>query len=85
MVAGYEAGVTAKQLGLEFGIAKSSVLVLLRREGVLIRLPRLSEGDRHRVLALYRKGVPQVEIARRFGRHKGLIWSVLKRAGALER
>lgn len=83
IVVGYKAGVTAKRLGLEFGLAKSSVLVLLRREGVVIRRPRLTPADRRQAVAPYRKGVPQVEIARRFGRHKGAIWHLLNRPGAL--
>lgn len=85
IIDGYEAGATGSQLALEFGLAKSSVLAVLRGEGVSIRLPRLSAADRLRVVALYRQGIPQVEIARQFGRHKGAIWHLLKRAGAFTR
>jgi transposase-like protein len=82
IVAAYEAGATANQLALEFGLAKSSVLAVLRREGVPIRLLRLSPADRLRVVAMYRQGMSQAEIGRRFGRHKSAIWHLLKRAGA---
>lgn len=85
LVERYTAGATSTELAAEFELVNSSVIKLLRQQGVPIRLPRLSPVDRRQVVALYQQGMSQAEIGRRFGRHPGAIWHLLKRAGVLDR
>jgi transposase-like protein len=73
LVAQYEAGATSRQLAVEFGIAKSSVLSILRPEGAALRFSRLSDSDKEEMARLYGAGMSQVDIARRFGRDPGLV------------
>lgn len=85
LAAEYMAGSTAAELGRRYGIAKSSVLTLLRSAGVPIRYPRLSEADVSLVVALYREGMSQTDIASRVRRSPGAVWHVLERAGLVGR
>jgi transposase-like protein len=62
-------------------IGKATVLSILDREGVQKRFPRLSAEVREEIAELCRSGMRQIDIAQRFGMHKGHVWQVLKRAG----
>ena len=53
IVAEYVAGTPAAELGRRYGVARSTVLTLLRAAGVPVLHPRLSTADRARVVALY--------------------------------
>jgi DNA invertase Pin-like site-specific DNA recombinase len=81
LVADYRAGSAARDLAERYGLARSTVVGLLRKQGVVIRYPQMTPADRIRVVELYQSGVTQIEIARQLGRHKGVIWHVLERAG----
>ncbi|HEY6682701.1 MAG TPA: hypothetical protein VI030_07000, partial [Propionibacteriaceae bacterium] len=59
------AGTTAAELGRRYGIAKSSVLRLVRQAGERVRHPRLSATDTARLVQLYEAGLPQKDIAQR--------------------
>jgi hypothetical protein len=81
LLADYQAGSTCRQLAERYGLARSTVIGLLRKHGVEIRHPRVTQAEQAEMVQLYRAGVRQVDIAARFGRDPGNIWHVLKRAG----
>ena len=56
LVAAYVAGTPAAEVGLRYGLAKSSVLTLIRMAGVSVRYPRLSAADVARVVELHAEG-----------------------------
>lgn len=85
LVAEYAAGTPAAELGRRYGVAKSTVLTLLRVADVSVRYPRLSAADVARVVELYGQGMPQTEIAVQVGRSPGAVWHVLQRAGLVGR
>lgn len=81
LVAEYVAGTTAAELGRRYGIAKSSVLRLVRQAGERVRHPRLSATDTARLVQLYEAGLPQKDIAQRLGRSPSAVWHCLRRLG----
>ena len=81
LVADYQAGTAAQELAERYGLARSTVVVLLRKQGVAVRYPQMTPEECARVVELYQSGVTQIEIAHQLGRHKGVIWHVLERAG----
>jgi hypothetical protein len=85
LVAEYGAGTPAAELCRRYGLAKSTVLNVLRVAGVSVRYPRLSAADGARVVELYGQGLPQTEIAAQVGRSPGAIWHILQRAGLVGR
>ena len=85
IVAEYVAGTPAAELGRRYGVARSTVLTLLRAAGVPVLHPRLTTADRARVVALYGQGLPQTQIAAQLGRSPGAVWHVLHRAGLVGR
>jgi hypothetical protein len=58
LVAEYAAGTPAAELGRRYGIAKSSVLGLLRQAGTPVRHPRLSAREEAQLVELYEAGLP---------------------------
>jgi DNA-binding transcriptional regulator LsrR (DeoR family) len=83
LLADYKAGRTGRELAERYGLARSTVIGLLRQYGVAVRYPRVTPDEATEMVRLYQSGVRQVDIAARFGRDPGNIWHVLKRAGAL--
>lgn len=83
LVADYKAGMTSRQLALQYGLARSTVVGLLREHGASVRHPRVSAADCARAVELNQSGVSQVEIARMVGRSPSVIWHVLERAGVI--
>ena len=81
LVAEYVAGTTAAELGPRYGIAKSSVLRLVRQAGERVRHPRLSATDTARLVQLYEAGLPQKDIAQRLGRSPSAVWHCLRWLG----
>jgi DNA-binding CsgD family transcriptional regulator len=81
LVAEYAAGTTAAEVGRRYGLARNSVLALVRQAGERVRLPRLSRSETARMVALYTAGLPQKEIAERLGRSPSAVWHCLRRAG----
>jgi DNA-binding NarL/FixJ family response regulator len=81
LVAEYMTGTTSAKLGRRYGIAKSSVLGLVRQAGEQVRHPRLSVAETARLVGLYEAGLPQKDIAERLGRSPSAVWHYLRRAG----
>ena len=84
LLAGYRAGRTGRELAEQYGLARSTVIDLLRKHGVAVRYPRVTPAEAAEMVRLYRAGMRQVDIAAHFGRDPGNIWHVLKRTGAFE-
>ena len=82
MLADYQAGSTGRVLAERYGLARSTVISLLRKHEVEIRHPRVTPAEQAEMVALYQAGMRQVDIAARFGRDPSSIWHALKRAGA---
>jgi DNA-directed RNA polymerase specialized sigma24 family protein len=83
LVAEYADGTPSAELGRRYGIAKSSVLRLVREAGERIRHPRLSTTETAQLIGLYEAGMSQVDIAERLGRSSSAVWHCLRRAGLL--
>jgi DNA-binding CsgD family transcriptional regulator len=83
LVDAYLKGATAKQLGERYGLAKSTVLVILRGAGVAVRHRRFSSAEAAQVVELYLAGRPQTEIAQLLGRSPSAVWHALRRAGCV--
>jgi DNA-binding NarL/FixJ family response regulator len=81
LIAEYAAGTTAAELGKRYGIAKSSVLRLLREAGERVRHPRLSTDETAEVARLFKSGLPQRDIAKLLERSPSAVWHCLRRAG----
>jgi biotin operon repressor len=81
LVAEYEAGTSGRQLAERYGLARSTVIAMLKERGVGVRYPRFTEVETERAIALYKAGVRQIDIARELGRSKSAVWHVLHRAG----
>jgi transposase len=81
LVAEYVSGTTAAELGQRYGVAKSSVLRLVRQTGERVRHPRLSETETAQLVALHAAGLPQKKIAARLGCSPSAVWHCLRRAG----
>jgi DNA invertase Pin-like site-specific DNA recombinase len=84
LLADYEAGRTGRELAEQYGLARSTVIGLLRKHGVAGRYPRVTPSDAAEMVRLYHSGRRQVELAAQFGREPGNVWHVLKRAGAFD-
>ena len=63
LVAQYVDGTTAAEVGRRYGVAKSSVLQLVRQAGRQVRQPRLSISQTAQLVALYQAGLSQKDIA----------------------
>jgi DNA-binding transcriptional regulator LsrR (DeoR family) len=83
LVAEYMTGTTSAELGRRYGIAKSSVLSLVRQAGEQVRHPRLSVAETAQLVEMYEAGLPQKDIAERLGRSPSAVWHCLRRAGLL--
>lgn len=81
LVAEYAAGTPSAELGRRYGIAKSSVVQLVRQAGGRARYPRLSAEETARLVELYEAGHAQKSIAVQLGRSPSAVWHCLRRAG----
>ena len=77
----YASGTTAAEVGRRYGLAKNSVLALVRQAGKRVRYPRLSESETTQLVELYEAGLSQKDIAARLGRTPSAVWHCLRRAG----
>jgi hypothetical protein len=70
------------KVGEQYGLAKGSVLELVRQAGRSVRHSRLSAHETAQLVALYKAGLPQKDIAKRLGRTPSAVWHCLRcRAG----
>ena len=67
--------------GQRYGLAKSSVLRLVRQAGERVRRPRLSATETDRLIELYGAGMTQKGMAELLGRSPSAVWHCLRRAG----
>jgi transposase len=81
LISAYGDGATGRELAERYGLARSTVIKLLKDRGVAVRHPRVSDAEVHQIVHLYQQGFRQSDIAQRLGRHKSLVWHVLRRAG----
>ncbi len=84
LLADYRAGCAGRQLAERYGLARSTLIELLREHDVAVRHPRVTPDQAAEMLRLYQAGMRQVDIAKRFSRDPGTVWHVLKRAGAFD-
>ena len=68
LVTEYRAGSTAADLGRRNGIAKTTVLRLIRQSGESVRHPRFSAAELTRLVELSESGLSQKDISERLGR-----------------
>ena len=81
VVAEYEAGMPAAEIGVLFALSKNSVLKVLREADIQIRLPRMTEAELRRAIALHEDGLSLVEVGRRLDRNHSTVYKALKRVG----
>lgn len=81
IVSCYCAGQSGRVIAKALGIAKTTVIAVVRDAGVPLRNQRLSADQRAEVVRLYKAGATQVSIAKKLDLHKGHVWHVLERAG----
>jgi hypothetical protein len=80
LVAEYD-GDNCRRAWSAYGIAKSSVLGLVRQAREQVRHPRLSTTQTAVPVALYEAGLSQVDIAERLGRRPSAVWHCLRWLG----
>ena len=68
---------------MQFGLSKTTVMKLLAQHQVPVQRPRIEDDEAAQILELYQGGMRQIDIARKFGRHKGAIWHLLRREGLI--
>jgi DNA-binding CsgD family transcriptional regulator len=81
LVGEYVSGTTAAEVGRRYGLAKNSVLALVRQAGERVRHPRLSDSEAAQMVELYERGLSQKDIAERLDRSPSAVWHCLRRAG----
>ena len=81
LVAEYQAGTSSRRLADRYGLARSTVITILKEREIKARYPRFTEAETDRVITLYQQGVRQIDIAHELGRSKSAVWHVLHRAG----
>jgi hypothetical protein len=65
LVAEYAGGATAAELSQRYGLAKNSVIRLVRQAGKQVRHPRLSSSELARLVVLFQAGLTQRETGAR--------------------
>lgn len=81
LVTRYEAGDSLDSVAAAHGISPSSARRLLLREGVALRLPRISDDVLKRAADLYAKGLGVLTIANELGLAKSSLLRAMKRNG----
>ena len=76
----YQAGRTRQELAEQYGLARSTIIQLLRKHGVAVRYSRVTPAEAAEMVQLYRAGMRQIDIAARLGRDPSSVWHVLRRA-----
>jgi hypothetical protein len=81
----YRAGEHTPALSREYSISKSSLISLLRSEGVTLRRRPLATADTMRAIELYDQGLTINRVAKQTGYSFGTIRKMLHREGVLVR
>lgn len=81
IVAEYEEGSSAAEIGELMSLSKRSIIKILREAGVAIRLPRMSEAEIQEATRLYASGLSLVDAGKRLNRDHSTIYKALKRMG----
>jgi transposase-like protein len=79
LVAEYRTGSTAADLGRRYGLAKTTVLQLIRQAAEPVRHRRFNAAETARLVELYEAGLSQKDIAERLGRSPSAVWHCLRR------
>lgn len=82
----YAQGESAKKISSEVGVAASTVLKILARNGISRRSPKqtslkLTEAQIQRILSLYAEGMSVTEVAKEVGCGEWSAWHQLRTAG----
>jgi hypothetical protein len=85
LVADYEAGQSTPTLVKRYGLAKGTVLKLLKEHGITMRHQQMTEAEIIETIDLYQQGWSLARIGQHFGRNPSIIQGVLKRAGVARR
>jgi DNA-directed RNA polymerase specialized sigma24 family protein len=64
MIEGYQAGQTLKELGKTFGVSRTTVSSILKREGIQIRNQSLGPEAINLAVELYISGLSLVEVGK---------------------
>jgi transposase-like protein len=81
LVAQYQAGGSLESVAEAHGISTSSARRLLLRQGVTLRLPRISTDMVNRAAELYESGLGVLAIANELGVAKSSLLRAMKKAG----
>lgn len=81
IVAQYRAGRHSTQLAKEHGLAKETVLKLLRANGVKMRRQGLTSEQIDHAEALYKAGQSLARIGEKFSVDHGTVWHQLRKRG----
>lgn len=85
IVSRYNAGDNTPVLAEDYGIAKSALLQLLRREGVTLRKQSITPREAKQAARLYESGLSIVEVVERIGYSYTAVRESLHRSGVAMR
>lgn len=81
LITGYKQGKSSAALGIEFGISKTSVIELLRKNAVRIQNSRISIENQRLAIHLYRNGMSLAKVGQRIGVSASAVRNLLLRNG----
>lgn len=85
IVSRYNAGHNTPALARDYGIAKSALLQLLRKEGVPLRKQAITSADAKQAARLYKRGLSITEIVERIGYSYSTVRKSLHESGVVMR
>lgn len=85
LLADYQTGISAKQLGHRYQLSRSSIRVLLRESGLPQRYQAMTEAEADQAVKLYNAGSTIAEVAAALGRPHSTIQTALTRRGVAMR
>jgi hypothetical protein len=85
LVAGYQAGSTAKELGDRWRVHRTTVAALLKARGVQLRNRPLDEAEVSAAIGLYQSGLSLATVGQRLARDPNSVRMALLRAGVPRR
>ncbi len=81
LVAGYEGGLSVRQVPDQFGIGRETASKILSRRDVTTRHRSLTVTETAAAAQLYRSGLSLVQVADRMARNRTAIYNALRRDG----